>query len=470
MNVIPYFFLLLLNGMLSSIFLKGSMIAEADAYQRAIFSWLHFSPLFSTWIHMTDGIWLPGHPVILHMGSLLTGLDPLIAPRLVSFAIGSIGIIIFYRLSLRILSGNWAMAAAVLYTIFPLRLILSTQTISEAVFLPVMLLVMDRLAQKENIRWNMLLSALALSIGMTIRYEAWFFVPIWLWCMAHSKIPKIFRYASIFCIAFTEFGWVAYQSWQGGSLFGFVYQRIANTQAIKLPQYYNMFLTTKQTIESLIVSMPFPMLAAVLYGLYRYGSRTRLFRERVLFVITPVFFLSLTIGLVYFGLMEWTPLRYYLLPLALAIPSAMYGLQQLYDKNRRAFLVFIIVMLLLVPGYTRAIVHGLTYGAWYGVQSPKKVQSFFSLVQYLHMHNHDYTVVIPYSADVSFAAAAAYLLQRPSLLSENIIGSDDYTMHPTDYPKLLILEKEQESAPTGGVNVLYENDFFSVERNPEGYP
>jgi len=448
------------------------MVAESDAYVRALKAWEPWIRGDFWHLDFTDS-WLPLHALILRV-SLIFSTDPHDAPRILTFIVSSLGIPIFYAYVRSYFVRSYALLSTLLFTLFPLRLVLGTQTMSEGVFLPLFLLVVTAI---NNVRLNpQALSAalLGLSLITGIRYEGWFLLP-YIWLNIWMRLGPLFlRVTAILLTTITPLWYLLNEQRYSGDILTPLYHKITIAHMGSHPEYFDLFLSLQAVASAFMKTVPLPYLALAAIGFFTLYTQTAKpppystpKKEPLLLtharLLLPLFFLTTLLVQVYLGTMEWIPARYFLITATLLIGYLPAGMVQIYKVSRAAGVTLILAMLLLLPSYMTHQYAALTSGLFHRTANTAVLTDFMHLTQYLtEQPRSSYRYIrSEYLHDESYVIALSYFLTDPEIIKNALLTPSQASALPTS-PPVLIVEKPIPDILLTDSAIHYENEFFAV--------
>lgn len=323
------------------------MVAEADAYYRS-----NLAQMFKDQkiFLARGGMWLPLYFNLMVFGLYLYG-NIFFTPRFITliFSLGSV--VLIYKYTLIIQENKSKLSAAIttiLFLVFPLRYYLSTQTLTEPVFLFFLLASLYNLFKKKP---NYFIGLLALNIAHGIRYESWFLLPL-LWLYFGSTRQSVTKKMAIIAtsIIFPLIWLLSNYYWSGDPLF-FVVEKLKMAQAYSKLEYGNVYLSFSVWWNTL--RRIFPLIFTILgtLGLYKIFNKKINIKTLILGAL-PFYFFFLLIIQVYLGTMEWFPPRYLLIPIALFFPYVAFGITKIISfsniRNIKGLMITLLFLLLAI--------------------------------------------------------------------------------------------------------------------------
>ncbi len=332
------------------------MIAESDAYSRVnvAMSQLKQNIVFNEW----GGVWLPFHfSLIIIFQNIIK--DPQLSPRILTyvFSLGSILAIYFYTKSFK-KNKYLALLSSLLFCLLPIRIYLSTQTLSEPIFVFFILVAIIFINQRNASYKNIFLSLLFLNIAHGIRYESWMMLPV-IWLLVILKPIKL-RKKIIYLIfsLLMPIYWTYVDQMYNHQFLNFFEQKYQVAQNYQQVQYYNWNLSLKIWLVRLKNIYPNIFLITSLLSIKNFFTKSRQFLKhstfkRLFFYFSPIYLFFLLVIQVYFGTMEWFPSRYLLISITFLIPLLA---ESIYEISLILYKIFLknslIVKILLLISVT----------------------------------------------------------------------------------------------------------------------
>ena len=310
--------------------LNEVMLAEGDAYSRANMAKKIFNRGFLIDLKASV-IWLPLHSTILSLPALFIQ-DIYYAQRLISLIISTLSISAVYFYTQAFTKNKLtSLFAALMYAFFPLRRYLSTQTLSEPVFVFFLILAMFFLIKEKRKNSDLVLSLLLLNIAHGIRYESWFLLPLlWIYIL-FQKIELSKKVSYILLSMFFPIYWMGNNFYLEKSMLAFFDQKLQFARHTGVPEFFNAKLTFLSWGEKLIQVFPISYLGIVLLDYKNLVKKISL--QKIIIYFTPIYLYFLLLAQVFFGTMEWFPARYLLIPLTFAIPILANSITGIYKYS-----------------------------------------------------------------------------------------------------------------------------------------
>lgn len=295
--------------------IEQPMIAEGDAYSRAMSSKAAF---INKPIILKLNPWLPLHFIILDTANYFTIKNIYYTQRLITLILSSISTISLYAYTKEYFKKkNIALIAVVLYATLPIRMYLSTQTMSESMFL-LFFITSLYFFLKLNTK-NIYLFLIFINLSHAMRYESWLLLPLFFFAIViNRKLSNKQKTISILGSLLFPLGWLGINQYVYGNTYRFITEKYSIAQSGENEFYFNLSLTIQEWQEKLLQIFPISLLLISFTSIK--DSTMRLNNRNIVFYLTPVcLYLSLIVQ-VYFGTMEWFPQRYLLLSTTLLLP------------------------------------------------------------------------------------------------------------------------------------------------------
>jgi|GEM_PF-561211 general stress protein CsbA len=458
--------LVIVNTWLSIPLLKSPMIAETDAYARAFQAWQPLVTGNLQYIEFLNG-WLPFH-ILLLRGVFYFTHDLWTSGRLLTFAISSIGIPLFYAYTHNYFSRNIARISTLMYTIFPLRLILGTQTLSEGVFFPLFLLVLFVLTRPHITHKTLTIAVIGGAVASGIRYDMWFLLPyIWLHALWRFNSWKT-KTLTIIASLIVPLWWTINTNIQSRNLFSYATQKIETARIGIHPEYFNIYLALHNVTDILLNILPMPFLVLSGIGLFTmlhdkktYPSKKnlKLVLLRFLGLLLPLFYIFFIFIQVFAGTMEWVPQRYLFISTSLLLPFIIYGAFSLLNFRRNIGIMLILLSLCILPSYIKHEYTELTTNSFPQDYNMSLTPDFWQLITYLKQYpNRQYQYVsLPQSDELFIPVGyfSSHLEILTHMMGDHEVATDNVGPH-------IVTEKPLSHLLTTGYRVVYEDDHCSV--------
>ena len=332
--------------------LSQPMLAETDAFSRASSALdKHISHNHTIISFFTNAIWLPGFFSIMNLAQDFFG-QSILTLRATVLVIQSLAVLPLWKISIwlnkRLKAGDWYPWLVLgLFTINPLRAILATATLTEPIFLTILLFSiaawLPSKTQSPVQRWLASLITLAwLFLAQSIRFEAWYLIPFWWWLiLSEPLLKKPQKWFLILLTILYPVIAMANQYFLQSHNFEF-----SNTQYLQanvnvpLPgEYYRIFPSIWRVIQPTLTAFSF---SGVILGLlgsflawklvwknkpahqppYDWASFLTLW-------LLPSSFVLMLIFQVFAGLITGIYLRYFLMTVILGLPWISFGIIKL---------------------------------------------------------------------------------------------------------------------------------------------
>lgn len=441
---------MLASFLLSLPYLSQPLIGDPDAYGRVLQAWIPLQK-GDFWQTSFASEWLPFHGYILRMGLILWP-DFFYTPQWVTFIISLPGIPLFYLYCRGILSQNHSLIAAFLFTVFPLRYIISTQPLTEGMLIPLLLPAITALTTRRLRHW---LSGgiIGLSLAMGIRYEAWYLLPfLWITILTRVRRPMLKAAAILTSIVVPAF-WIITTGFATNEWLSFLFRRAHLAGPAMQPLVYQPYPAFHAVASALLSVVPAPILVLAIAGTFVMLRGKR--GERCTAAMLPWFYLAVLYGLVLFGAMEWITQRFFLLAAILLIPPLIYGATSLYRLNRIIFWILIAVLMPMIPSYTAGQHDKLTFRALLGNTPQEKYQAAQEVIGYVNMHKeHRFRYILP-GNNADFVTMISYFTQSDMFMTA-------YAPDLINNPTHIILEKKPGENTTPPKLTVMDNEYFSV--------
>lgn len=474
-------FILIVGLLISLKQISQPMIAEADAYSRVnvAISQKKINLFFNKY----GGTWLPFHFSLMVV--FLSKFDyPLLIPRIITLilSLGSIVSIYFYTKRFQ-KNKTTALIASLLFLLFPLRIYLGTQTLSEPIFIFFLIISFIFISGEKLSYKEILLSLLFLNIAHGIRYESWMILPlVWFFIInkpinLNKKITYIF-YSILFPIY-----WLYLNSINTGSFLTFFNQKYEVAQKYQIIQYFNFNLSFVAWEEKLIKIFPIPFLALSLFDLRNLFKK--FITKNIFYYFLPFFFFLALVVQVFFGTMEWFPTRYLLIPTTFLIPllassiheiisfTHSFFLKQTFIKKMYSLFFIFIFIFIFQNKYFSSLNHTRleitdwsllqTYDSYETTSNSTLYNNFINLIKECKQIC-DNSIVFLYEEErrTYFDQGLFYFLNRPGIdISKNNIN---YIENNT----VFIWERNDndESKLIKNFEILYKNEkFYILKKN-----
>lgn len=333
------------------------MLTDDDAYARVLIAAdnIRHNRLFEP--NLT--IWLPLHFLILQ-ASLYIYNDIFISPRIITLIFSVFSVFLFYYYSIfieeRLELKYFSVLSTILYIFFPLRIVLSTHTLSEPIFLTLLLVALFYLFRKKP---NTILFLFFLNLAHAVRFESWFILPLlWIPLIFNKKYNFTRKIFELVGSCLFPILWVYIDFIERGILFGFLREKYHIAQLIIQPTYSNFSLSYDTWWQNLLTVYPLLYLMLGFVGiLYALKKKVSLFLITI--ILVPIYLFFTLVIQVFLGTMEWYPVRYLFMSVSLFIPFTALGIlivsKKMFTINK--YLTGIVFIFFLVI-FTRFLMNG----------------------------------------------------------------------------------------------------------------
>lgn len=333
------------------------MVGEGDAYIRAntaygIAQGKPVSNLFG------GGIWLPGHFLLL--AAMYAIYDHPISPRILTLLFSIISIIPLYLLTKKLfpfLAPTHTRAVAsitsVLYVILPIRIVTSTLTLSEPVFVFFLLVALYLLISGRTAK--LFLGLVMLNIAHSMRFESWFITPVLIFMFGFGPYSFSTKAYATLLSGFFPMVWLSINLLRGENTLHFVNQKIAYarqwgvlSESDSLSSILSLLYNRLYTSASVLILI-FILSGIIYFSISVYRNSRRSPNIRVLFLsIIPIYLFYLLLAQIWFKTMEWLPHRYMYVPIVLSLPFAGYSITRLlYHAKLASFTIYVCLIFVL---------------------------------------------------------------------------------------------------------------------------
>lgn len=309
--------------------LNQPMIAEGDSYSRALIGKKLFEKNVLFDVNSTN-VWLPLHFTLINLPAWF-GFELFYGQRLITLALSCLSIAaIFYYTKTNTKGNATAILASVLFAILPIRYVLATQTLSEPIFVFFFIFSVYFLTNGKNNFKNNLAFIGTFFISGILRFESWIFVPVILaFIWLDEERSKKDKNTLTTMIAIVPTAWIIQNFFARGNFLSFFKEKYEIAANNPIPSFYNWGLSMSNWLQQLQKSLP--MLYLLLAGHQLSAFFKKPTPKRAIFYLTPIYlFLSLVLQ-VYFGTMEWFPLRYLLIPISFTIPIVAESIVSIFE-------------------------------------------------------------------------------------------------------------------------------------------
>jgi|GEM_PF-4766338 len=316
---------------LFSVGLSAPLRTERDGYYR--FQGAMYALKKHDYFPVNGSVWLPLHTSFMMLPQALFPSSQL-APRVATLFVASFIPVLLYLLTLRLANQRLAaVLVAALYIAYPFSFYFSSSTLSEPVFLALLLLSQYFFLEKKY--WQF---GLGMLFCQAIRFEAWFLIPwymleIWLIKLVSLKVKIL---VSVLLIFFPLL-------YSGGGLIKernatpYYSQMSAMVSENAVSGIGNFPLAVSSWNLKILEATPLTLLLLIAIGLwvfYQRVSETKdIHSEEILnFVTAPLFLIFMLYVQVFLKLRDWLPIRYTFIPIVLLFPVLGLGLKWLFRK------------------------------------------------------------------------------------------------------------------------------------------
>lgn len=294
------------------------MIAEGDAYARAN---IGKKMMEQGYFLLLNGrtVWLPLHFTLINLPAWL-GMDLFFGQRLMTLILSlvSVWLLYFYTLE-HTRNQRVAFLASILFGFFPLRQILSTQTLTESVFICFFVGALYLLVKEKLKNIDLVLIVILTAIASLIRFEAWFFLPIIIgYILVRQDLSLKAKVATSLGLLTAPLAWITNNALASGQFLAFFAEKYNTANNQPNVNFYHWNLAQAGWEKQLSKTFPLTFLLVVA------PAYSKLFTQfnpkKALFYLTPIYLFLVLVAQVYLGTMEWFPLRYLLIPTTFVIP------------------------------------------------------------------------------------------------------------------------------------------------------
>lgn len=384
--------------------IKMPMIAEGDAYSRALIAKEMFDQhqLFQ---FDNTSVWLPLHFSLINFPALF-GIEIFFGQRFITMVIGIASVLSMYFYT-RELTGKKTVAllSSAFFAFFPLRFFLSTQTLSEGIFVAFFLIALYFLLQKQKTLTTDLLFIISFSAASLIRFESWFFVPMIIGYVVLS--PEFTKKRKLTYLSFPIIApilWIISSSKSEAEMFSFFFEKYSMAQSNPNPNFYNWQLSWRGWESQLQLIFPSILVLACA------PQFTDLFKDlnpkKVFLYLTPVYLFATLVLQVFLGTMEWFPARYLLIPTTFLFPilalSTVNGLIFSYNFLKRKQLFWQKVFMLVFLSSFIFIIYQDFLRSQDFTYKQLTIASFLSLPNASHISEEDYEKIYSFNSLKNF--------------------------------------------------------------------
>jgi hypothetical protein len=455
--------------------LANPMIAEPDAYSRVNVAVANLDKnLFFSYY---GGTWLPLHFTIFSF--FLSFFNyPSITPRILTLIVSLSTSLLLYKYTKNIYKSKIiALSAGLIYIVLPLRIFLSTQTLSEPMFLFFFLGSLIFLQKNKLSAKDMIISALLLNIAHGIRYESWFSLPlIWFFILGKENTHKQ-KLAFIVSSTLFPIKWIILNQIYNKGFLSFFNEKYETAKKTKAVYYFDFPLTLKLWEQKIRLALPavFTFIAMFDYkNLIKSKNTSNIFY----YSLAPFFYFVL-IFQAYMGTMEWFPTRYLIIPITFLIPMLSASMIRLFTYFKKKlsknvmvtsvslliFFIYIITKYLINFTDVRYELNELSFSGNrnYQILYSEEYLQLSNLIEMCKIICEEELIV--YTNDYNRTH-----LDQALIYFSGRVGYDTKKENIKFKPKknsIFAWEKEidlDESKIISKYNILYENDYFYIMR------
>lgn len=444
-----------INIALSLPYLQSPLVADPDAYGRVLQAWLpmqsgHF------WDIRLDSQWLPLHGLILRMGWLVWK-DFFHTPQYLTFLISLSGIPLFFIYCRKALTRGESLIATFLYTVFPLRYILSTQPLTESMLLPFILLPLIAIVDRGR-KW-IIGGLCGLAVAGGIRYDAWYLLPfIWIDVVNRIHNPYL-RFGGVAASLLTPAIWILSSYLSTHQWLMFLSQRINVAGPTMQTFIYRPIASAVAVGISLLRVIPLPLIILIIIGLIHLLTKKEKDSRitHYMFALIPLYFLAFFYAMVFSGTMEWITSRFFLLIAVLFIPSVIVGAREAYRISKTSLLLLLISFTFTIPSYVTAQRTLHTYFALLGDAPQEKYAAAQEIIRYINANTtYRFRYVVPEDKNPDFVTMVSYFTKTDMFITAytppEVTGGTTY----------FVIEKDDQTSNPAQPNSVIDNEFFSV--------
>lgn len=445
--------------------LKNPMIAEGDAYSRFNNAYKDFQNkiLFEKY----TGPWLPIHFTILSL-PFYFGIGHM-GPRIITLILNLLSFISLYFYTKNITKNKkTAILSVFLYLILPLRIILSTQTLTEGVF---MFFLLNSLIFLTKTNKNYFVSSLFLFIAQGIRFEAWLILPfIFIIVICDTKLKLINKINYLILFSAFPIIWIINNYYLYKNPFFFFSEKKEIASQRENSNYFNWINSFNAWIDKLLIN--FSRIDIFLYFSSLFLTKTN--KKKIFYFSLPIYFFFILVFQVYIGSMEWEPHRYLSIPITLALPFLADAILQIgiIIKKRINIKISLVSLILILTNI--AVFHYKSFDSLYHMMNwnmtfykddfnnliinfkkiyenkPIKISYFFSKEQTKNLDQPFFYFIEEAIGENFESNAHNYFIKdyRNEINIETVVWEKD------EQDIYLNLEKDY--------NILYENEIFLI--------
>lgn len=317
-------------------YFQKPMISTEDGYSRLASGVAWSSP---TTRYPINYVWPPLTPIVYSLPYLIYPFHQYISVRILAWVLifstaiitGLIGYQLTKKIQIAIFSTSLALTN-------PLLINLSTQTLSENIWLPLVGLALYFLLSRHQSSWKY--GIIFWSLSQAVRYESWYFTPLlvlifWLY-HRHRKGTVILALSSLLFPLY----WYLKTSLTTHNFHFYLDEKLS--QAKHGSPYIYHHLIPSITVWAIPL---FQSISPPIIFLFTIGSRYFAKQKNYLYILPPVIVVSL-IAQVYLATMEISPARYISLLPVLMIPVAVTALFTLSFSKKLTYTSLIAIVML----------------------------------------------------------------------------------------------------------------------------
>lgn len=316
---------------------SGPMISSEDGYSRLASGVAWSSPITR---YPINYVWPPLTPIFYSIAHLVQPTQHYLSIRwsawvlilLTTAIIGLIG----YRLSKNIAIGILSLALALTN---PLLINLSTQTLSENIWLPLVGMAIFFIIGHNQKQW--LWGVFFWTLSQTVRYESWYLSPLLIvifWILhRHRRSTIIFIISSLIFPVY----WYLQTSLSTNNFHFYLDEKLLQAKHGPPNIYYHLLPSIGVWTKQLLNTLTPPVLLVFLLGSHA------LYRRHNHIYLIPIFIFFSLIAQVYFATMEIFPGRYLCLLPLFAIPISINYLFNNTHLSRKSIYIIMLSITLL---------------------------------------------------------------------------------------------------------------------------
>jgi hypothetical protein len=442
--------LMAIGVMVSYPLIAVPMIADPDAYGKSLEAWFAVSSGDFFQRQFSDQ-WLP-FATYFHRASILLWSDLYTSPRYLTMAISLISIPLFYLYSRGALSQKQSLIATTIYTMLPIRIVLSTQPLTEPL-IPLFLLPLFIGLSRPSSAW-LVAGLTGFCIALGIRYEVWFFLPV-VWILSRYK-RRTLRFMIFFISLIVPVWWTLLRLIETGKLIPFLTERAGVTPPSMHALTENIFVAAGASLSAFFEILPVPVFLLACAGgftmLQQGNKKIALFRS-IIFLL-PWYTLLCLIILIYSGIMEWIAPRFFFLTAIFCIPAVVVGADLLYKKSKFAAACLAVFIGVALPSYIARQHESLTYRALLGNAPKEKIVAANEVIRFINDHpqyTYEYRVT---SDNYDFVTMISYFTKSDMYMRTNRDSENT--------PRQLRIVEQEEGSEIRHPGAVLENKYFAI--------